>query len=190
MRIGYARVSTDGQNLDLQTSALSAAGCDRIFDDHASGAARSRPGLKAALRHLKPGDTLVVWRFDRLARSVPHLAALITSLQKRSVGFISLTEAVDTTTDIGLMIVYVLGAIAQFERALIRERVNAGLAAARARGSILGRKPALDQDQKRRVRRLCEVERLPISTVAAEFNVHPRTIRRCLATLPTAADTI
>lgn len=181
MKIGYARVSTDGQNLDLQKHALNAAGCARLFEDHGfSGGKADRPGLKAALRSLRQGDTLVVWRFDRLARSVPHLANIISNLQKRGIGFVSVTEAIDTTTEIGLMMLYVLGAVAQFERALIRERIAAGLAAARAKGQQLGRRHCLTAEQRAEIRQSlsCGLE-LP-TDLAARFNVHPRTIKRCL----------
>ena len=181
MKVGYARVSTDGQNLDLQIVALKNAGCERIFEDHVSGAEASRPGLKSALRCLKADDTLVVWRFDRLARSVPHLAKVISNLQKRSVNFISLTEAIDTSTELGLLMLYILGSIAQFERALIRERINAGLAAARARGRTLGRRPSLDPEQRAQVRSLHAVDGICPKEIARRFGVHPRTIKRCLA---------
>ncbi|TBG58384.1 recombinase family protein [Rhizobium leguminosarum] len=181
MRIGYARTSTEGQNLDIQKQALKKAGCERIYEDHGfSGAKAARPGLKAATRYLRPGDTLVVQRFDRLARSVPDLSNIVSNLQKRGIGFVSLTEAIDTTTEIGLMILYVLGAIAQFERALIRERVAAGLAAARAKGQRLGRRPSLTADQRAEINRLVAAGlELPVD-LAKRFAVHPRTIRRCL----------
>ncbi len=181
MRIGYARVSTESQNLDLQKHALNAAGCSRLFEDHGfSGTKTDRPGLKAALRALRQGDILVVWRFDRLARSVPHLANIISNLQRRGVGFISVTEAIDTTTEVGLLMLYVLGAVAQFERALIRERIAAGLAAARAKGQQLGRRPCLTADQRAEIRQSVSSGLELPTDLAARFNVHPRTIRRYL----------
>lgn len=181
MKIGYARVSTDGQNLDLQKHALEKAGCERIFQDHGfSGAKTARPGLKAASRTLRPGDTLVVWRFDRLARSVPDLSNIISNLQRRGIGFVSITEAIDTTTEVGLMMLYVLGAVAQFERALIRERITAGLAAARAKGQQLGRRPSLTADQREEIKELVAAGLGIPTELAKRFDVHPRTIRRCL----------
>lgn len=181
MRIGYARVSTESQNLDLQKHALNAAGCSRLFEDHGfSGAKTDRPGLKAALRALRQGDILVVWRFDRLARSVPHLANIISNLQKRGIGFVSITEAIDTSTEMGLMVLYILSAIAQFERAIIRERIAAGLAAARAKGQQLGRRPCLTADQRAEIRKSLSCGAELTSDLAARFNVHPRTIKRCL----------
>ncbi|MBY5635917.1 recombinase family protein [Rhizobium leguminosarum] len=181
MKIGYARVSTDGQNLDLQRCALSAAGCERIFEDHGFSATRvTRPGLKAALRCLRRGDTLVVWRFDRLARSVPHLSSIISGLQKRGVGFASVTEAIDTSSEIGELILWVLGAVAGFERCLIKSRIAAGLDAARARGQQLGRRPSLSAEQRAEVKELLASQSVTAGELAERYHVHPRTIRRCL----------
>jgi DNA invertase Pin-like site-specific DNA recombinase len=134
MQIGYARVSTEEQTLNLQLDALNAAGCDRIFRDRVSGAKADRPGLIEALDHLRSGDTLVVWRLDRLGRSLPHLIATVTALADRGVSFKSLTESIDTTNTGGRLIFHIFGALAEFERDLIRERTQAGLTAARARG--------------------------------------------------------
>src|SRR6266508_2032977 len=139
MQIGYARVSTGEQTLDLQRDALTAAGCDRICTDTASGARAERPGLTEALDHLRAGDTLVVWRLDRLGRSLRHLIETITALEQRGIGFKSLTESIDTTSSGGKLIFHIFGALAEFERELIRERTRAGLAAARARGRLGGR---------------------------------------------------
>lgn len=141
--IGYARVSTGDQKLALQHDALNAAGCERIFDDHASGAKTDRPGLAEALAYLRAGDTLVVWKLDRLGRSLSHLLAIVTSLKEKQVAFRSLTENLDTTTPSGEFLFQVFGALAQYERALIQERVVAGLAAARKRGRIGGRPQAI-----------------------------------------------
>src|ERR687886_70961 len=143
MLIGYARVSTDDQNLDLQRDALHKAGCELIFDDTVSGTKARRPGLEQALSHLRPGDTLVVWRLDRLGRSLRHLIDTVTALAERGVGFRSLTESIDTTTSGGKLVFHIFGALAEFERELIRERAKAGLAAARARGRIGGRPKSL-----------------------------------------------
>ncbi len=137
--IGYARVSTLEQDPALQHDALTAAGCARMFTDHASGVRSDRPQLSAALDFLRPGDMLVVWKFDRLGRSLAHLIALTRELEERGVGFRSLQEAIDTTTPGGRLVFHVFGALAEFERDLIRERTHAGMAAARARGRRGGR---------------------------------------------------
>ena len=134
--IGYARVSTGDQKLALQHDALNAAGCERIFDDQASGAKTDRPGLAEALAYLRAGDTLVVWKLDRLGRSMIHLIEKVGELAARGVGFRSLTEQIDTTTSGGMLVFNIFGSLAQFERDLIRERTNAGLKATRERGSL------------------------------------------------------
>jgi DNA invertase Pin-like site-specific DNA recombinase len=134
MLIGYARVSTTEQTLNLQQDALTKAGCNKIFTDTASGAKTERIGLDEALNYVRKGDTLVVWRLDRLGRSLPHLITTMTDLENRGIGFKSLTENVDTTTSGGKLIFHIFGALAEFERNLIRERTQAGLTAARARG--------------------------------------------------------
>src|SRR5579884_4419743 len=143
MLVGYARVSTHDQTLNLQKDALRTAGCERIFEDTVSGAAAERPGLDEALAFLRPDDSLVVWKLDRLGRSLRHLIETATALQQRGIGFKSLTEQIDTTTSGGKLIFHIFGALAEFERALIRERTQAGLAAARARGRNGGRPKAL-----------------------------------------------
>lgn len=141
MKIGYARVSTDHQVLDLQIDALNKAGCAALYrDEGISGYAVVRPGLDACLASLKRGDCLVVWKLDRLGRSLEHLIATVKKMEEDGIGFQSLSEGFDTTTPAGKMIFHVIGALAQFERELIKERVNAGLAAAVARGTKLGRK--------------------------------------------------
>jgi len=144
--IGYARVSTAEQDTALQTDALRKAGCERIFEDTVSGAKTDRPGLTAALAWLRDGDVLVVWRLDRLGRSMAHLIETVSALESRGVGLRSLTESIDTTTPGGLLIFHVFGALGQFERDLIRERTRAGLAAAAARGRKGGRKPVVTAD--------------------------------------------
>lgn len=140
MRIGYARVSTDDQNLDLQRDALKAAGCERICEDKASGAKADRPGLDEAKKIARKGDVLVVWRLDRLGRSLPELVRLVGELDAAGIGFESLTEKIDATTAAGRLVFHVFAALAEFERNLIRERTHAGLAAARARGRKGGRR--------------------------------------------------
>jgi DNA invertase Pin-like site-specific DNA recombinase len=150
MLIGYARVSTFEQNLNLQKDALKAVGCEKIFEDHISGAASSRPGMNKAIEFLRKGDTLVVWRLDRLGRSLKHLIEVVSLLEERHIGFKSLQEAIDTTSSGGKLIFHIFGALAEFERNLIRERTIAGLSAARARGRKGGRPKALDS-QKREI---------------------------------------
>ena len=135
MRVGYTRVSTEEQNLDLQLSALRAAGCERIFTDHGkSGSIIARSGLSAALRYLRDGDTLTVWRLDRLSRSVIHLVNIISKLSVRQIEFLSLNEHIDTASSGGRLVFHIMAALAEFERSLISERTRAGMAAARARG--------------------------------------------------------
>jgi DNA invertase Pin-like site-specific DNA recombinase len=147
MLIGYARVSTDDQNLNLQRDALENAGCEKIFTDTISGTKARRPGLEDALSHLRSGDTLVVWRLDRLGRSLKHLIDTVTDLQERDVDFKSLTESIDTTTTGGRLVFNIFASLAEFEREIIRERTNAGLQAARARGKQGGRPKALSEKQ-------------------------------------------
>lgn len=145
MRIGYARISTPEQKLLLQTDALTKAGCERSFSDVASGAKDDRPGLRAALGYLRPGDILVVWKLDRLGRSLKHLLEAVNALHERGIGFLSLQENIDTTTSGGKLVFHIFGALAEFERDLIRERTQAGLRAAWARGRKGGRPHKLTQ---------------------------------------------
>ena len=148
MRIGYARVSTQDQNLDLQRDALTRAGCDKIIEDTASGGKAHRSGLDRMRELLRAGDVLVVWRLDRLGRSLRNLIELLTELEQLGIGFQSITEAIDTTTPGGKLVFHIFGALAEFERNLIRERTNAGLAAARARGKKGGRRKKLNLQQQ------------------------------------------
>ncbi len=145
--VGYARVSTHSQDASLQRDALTLAGCVKIFEDEISGAKAERPGLAAALAFLREGDSLVVWRLDRLGRSLPHLIETVNTLGERGVGFRSLTEGVDTVTPNGRLVFHIFGALAEFERDLIRERTEAGLAAALARGRKGGRRPVMTADK-------------------------------------------
>src|SRR3954464_11785444 len=154
MLIGYARVSTDDQNLDLQRDALQKVGCEQIFTDRVSGTKASRPGLSEALSHLRAGDTLVVWRLDRLGRSLRHLIDTVTGLQERGIGFKSLQESIDTTTSGGKLVFHIFGALAEFEREIIRERTQAGLTAARARGRNGGRPQKLSESKAEMARQL------------------------------------
>lgn len=149
MLIGYARVSTEDQSLDLQRDALKACGCERVYEDKASGAKTDRPGLTKALEHLRDGDTLVVWRLDRLGRSLKDLIERAEELKARGVGLKSLQESIDTTSSGGQLIFHMFGALAEFERNLVRERTQAGLSAARARGRMGGRKKLLDRQKRR-----------------------------------------
>lgn len=150
MLIGYARISTLDQNDNLQQDALKAAGCKKIFTDKISGSISIRPGLAQLKGTLREGDTLVVWRLDRLGRSLTHLIEWASYLEKEGIGLKSLHESIDTSTSSGKMIFHIFGALAEFERNLIRERTNAGLSAARARGRLGGR-PKKSNDKKRRV---------------------------------------
>ena len=178
--IGYARVSTSDQSLELQLDALKEAGCRRVFEDTASGASRARPQLREALGFLRPGDTLVVWLLDRLARSLQQLIETIEELHRRSCGFRSLTEAIDTTTAGGRLIFHIFGALAEFERGIIRERTIAGLEAARARGRKGGR-PKLMTDQSLIIARaLLRDGLLTVSEVAKQLGVSQATLYKYL----------
>jgi len=148
MKIGYARVSTNEQNLNLQRDALKAAGCDWIIEDKASGGKVKRDGLERTRELLRPGDVLAVWRLDRLGRSLKHLIELMGELEGQGIGFQSTTEAIDTTTPGGKLVFHIFAALAEFERNLIRERTHAGLEAARARGRKGGRRPKLGDKQR------------------------------------------
>lgn len=153
MLIGYARVSTIEQTLDLQQDALRKAGCEQVFTDRISGAKSERPGLRQALDFVRSGDILVVWKLDRLGRSLKQLIEIVSELQKRDIGFRSLTENIDTTSPGGKLIFHIFGSLAEFERDLIRERTLAGLAAARARGRRGGRPRAASLNDERKIAR-------------------------------------
>lgn len=148
MLIGYARVSTDDQNLDLQKDALTQAGCEKILEDRLTGAKAERPGLQTALDYARPGDILVIWRLDRLSRSLKDLIEMVTRLEADGVGLKSLQESIDTSSSSGKLIFHIFAALAEFERNLIRERTQAGLQAARARGRLGGRPKSLPNDQR------------------------------------------
>jgi len=181
MLIGYARVSTTEQNLDLQTDALKRAGCEKIFTDTATGARSERPGLDLALPHLRKGDTLVVWKLDRLGRSIRHLIDSVGQLQERKVGFRSLQESIDTTTSGGKLVFHVFAALAEFERDLIRERTRAGLEAARARGKKGGRPPKLDQKKRAQALTLHKDKSNTISDICRTLRIGRSTLYRYLA---------
>lgn len=178
MILGYARVSTTDQNLDGQTDALTSAGVERIFSDKITGTARSRPELDRLLEQLRPGDVVVVTKYDRLARSLKDLLEIVDVVQAKGAGFKSLGENIDTTTPAGRLVFHVFASIAQFERERIVERTREGLAAARKRGRVGGRPPALSAAQKVEVRRMRDEELRPLPEVAQLFRVSVKTIRR------------
>jgi DNA invertase Pin-like site-specific DNA recombinase len=181
MNIGYARVSTQEQNLELQLDALTKVGCGRIFEDHASGAKMARPGLDQAFSHLREGDVLVIWRLDRLGRTIRGLIELVGELRERGIGFRSLTEAFDTSTSGGRLIFHIFAALAEMERDLIRERTQAGLAAARARGRNGGRKPKINGKKLTHARELLANRDISVGEVAATLGVDRSTLYRALA---------
>lgn len=181
MKIGYARVSTDDQNLDLQKQALRKAGCSRIIEDSGlSGADRSRPGLHEAVSTLKKGDVLIVWKLDRLGRSLDHLITIIDTIGKQGAGFVSLTEDINTTTAGGRLVFHMMGALAEFERGLIAERTRAGMAAAKKRGKHVGRPFKLSRQQLDHARELIASGKESRYAVAELFGVDVKTLRRAL----------
>jgi DNA invertase Pin-like site-specific DNA recombinase len=182
MLIGYTRVSTHDQTLNLQQDALGKAGCTKIFTDTASGAKAERKGLDEALSYVRKGDTLVVWRLDRLGRSLPDLITTMTDLEGRGIGFKSLTENIDTTTSGGKFIFHTFGALAEFERNLIRERTNAGLIAARARGRIGGRPKALTPQQRSIARSLYDDPKNSIPEICRTLKISSAKLYRSLKT--------
>src|ERR687896_150853 len=182
MLIGYARVSTHDQTLNLQQDALTKAGCTKIFTDTASGAKTERIGLDEALNYVRKGDTLVVWRLDRLGRSLPHLIATMTALEERGIGFKSLTENIDTTTSGGKLIFHIFGALAEFERNLIRERTNAGLQAARARGRKGGRPKSLTGKKTAMAQALYNDKENSIDEICKTLNISRTTLYRYIKT--------
>jgi DNA invertase Pin-like site-specific DNA recombinase len=179
--IGYARVSTGGQDLGLQLDALQAAGVKRIFPDVGSGSLRSRPQLGACLERLRDGDTLTVWRLDRLGRSLRHLLTLLAELSERGVAFRSLTEAIDTTTAAGRLQVHLFAALAEFERSLGQERTRAGLEAARARGRMGGRPAVVTSRKLAAALAMRDRGDLTMTQVAEELGVSPASLYRRLA---------
>ena len=178
--LGYARVSTLEQNADLQADALTAAGCWRVFTDHVSGVKAERPELGRVLEQLRDGDTLVVWRLDRLGRSLRHLIDVVADLSAHGVGFWSVTESIDTTTSGGRLIFHVFGALAEFERDLIRERTLAGLQAARRRGRAGGRPALMTKDKTTTAQRMYDQQELTVEQIARALGVSRSTIYRAL----------
>ena len=180
MQVGYARISTEDQKLDLQIDALKRVGIeeDRIYQEQVSGVKTKRPQLAECIRSLRDGDTLVVWRLDRLGRSLPELIKIMTELQDRGIGFRSLNESIDTTTSVGKLVFHMLGAVAQFERDLISERTKAGLAAARARGHRGGRKPKVTPKMLKAARTLLADPTTTMQEVASTLGVSRAAIYR------------
>jgi DNA invertase Pin-like site-specific DNA recombinase len=180
MLVGYARVSTQDQDPALQLDALHAAGCEKVFTEKASGAQRERPQLQAALDYMREGDTLVIWKLDRLARSLKQLIETVEAMAARGIGLRSITEAMDTTTSGGKLIFHIFGALAEFERGVIRERTRAGLDAARARGRTGGRPPALSTDDLAAAKALLRDPEITVEQVARRLGVVPSTLYRHL----------
>jgi DNA invertase Pin-like site-specific DNA recombinase len=180
MLVGYARVSTREQNQALQLDALQAAGCARVYTEKASGAQRERPELKAALDYAREGDTLVVWKLDRLARSIRQLIETVEDLEQRKIGLRSLTEAIDTTTPGGRLVFHVFAALAEFERSVIRERTTAGLEAARARGRRGGRPRSLNEGDLAAAKAMLRDPSITVEEVARRLGVGPATLYRHL----------
>ncbi|GAA4091679.1 recombinase family protein [Zhongshania borealis] len=180
MYIGYARVSTADQQTDLQIDALTNAGCINIYQESVSSVSKSRPQLEECLRCLRKGDTLIVWRLDRLGRSLKDLVTIIGELEGREVGFRSLTESIDTTTPSGRLIFHIFGSLAEFERNLIRDRTLAGLAAARARGRKGGRRPKMTTRDIQKAAAMLSDPKITKSDVAAHFNVSRVTLNASL----------
>ncbi len=180
MLIGYARVSTDDQNLELQRTALRDAGCERVYEDTVSGARAERPGLQQAMENLRRDDALVVWRLDRLARSLKDLIELSERLGTAGVGLRSVQESIDTTTSSGRLFFHLMGALGEFERSLIRERTRAGLEAARKRGKVGGRPRALSDGDLKAARAMLASDDMSVEEVARRVGVSPATLYRYL----------
>jgi|SRR5271166_3758482 len=188
MKIGYARISTNEQSLDLQRDALTKAGCGEVFEDRGvSGTAVQRPGLAGALARLASGDVLVVWKLDRLGRSLPHLISTVAELGARGVGFASLSESIDTTTAGGKLVFHIMGALAEFERSLIIKRVTAGIAAAKKRGKHVGRPPKLSPEQIAHARDAIDNGMQTAAGMAALLGVDYSTLWRAMRVADTLA---
>ncbi len=181
MLIGYARVSTDDQHLNLQHDALQKAGCEKVYSDQLSGATTERPGLSTVFEVLRPGDTLVIWRLDRLGRSLKHLIHMVEQLDKRQVGLKSLQENIDTTTSGGRLVFHLFGALAEFERTLIRERTQAGVNAARARGRLGGRPKLLESNKRELAIRLHRESKHSIAEICTMMGISKSTLYNYLA---------
>jgi len=180
MFIGYARVSTQEQDTAIQMAALKTAGCELIFQEKASGGRWDRPELHRLLGQLRKGDVLVVWKLDRLSRSLKDVLTLMEKIDQAGAGFRSLTEVIDTTSSAGRMMMQIIGTFAEFERAMLRERTRSGLDAARKKGRIGGRRPKLDPQQQQEVVHLVKSGQRTAADAARLFRVHPATISRLL----------
>lgn len=181
MLVGYARVSTEDQKLDLQLQALKAAGCVKIFSDHGlSGKRTDRPGLEDALRSLASGDTLVVWRLDRLGRSLIHLVQMVDDLGRKGIHFHSLSENIDSTSSGGRLLFHMMAALAEFERSLISERTRAGMEAARRSGARIGRKPFLSNDEINAAEKALLIGDENPSNIAHRYGISPRSLKRMI----------
>ena len=181
MKIGYARVSTDEQSLELQMDALHGAGCEKVFTDHGiSGAAIERDGLSQALSAVGPGDVFVVWKLDRLGRSLSFLIDMIDHFGRQDIGFESLSDGINTTTAGGKLVFHIMGALAEFERSLISERTKAGMAARKRRGKHIGRPPALSAEQIEHARAAISNDTETLSGMASILNVDRSTLHRHL----------
>ena len=180
MLVGYARVSTQDQKPALQLDALKAGGCGKIFRENASGAQRDRPQLAAAIDYMRDGDTLIVWKLDRLARSMKQLIETVEGLEVRGIGFRSLTEAIDTTTSGGKLVFHIFGALAEFERSIICERTRAGLDAAKARGRTGGRPKKLTDADLKAAKAMLVADDFTVDEVARRMGVSPATLYRYL----------
>ena len=178
MNIGYCRISTAEQNLDLQIQALKEAGCEKIFEEVASGAKDDRPKLKESIEYARKGDVIVVWKLDRLSRSLKHLIETVNDLEKREIGFRCITQQLDTTTPSGKLIFHVFGAISEFERSLIRERTSAGLKVARARGRLGGRPKVLDQEKITIAQSLYDDGKTTVEKICETLNISRATFYR------------
>ncbi|MCS4162600.1 DNA invertase Pin-like site-specific DNA recombinase [Salinibacter ruber] len=178
IRVGYARVSTGEQKLGLQQDALQEAGCECIYEEKTSGAAKERPELEKCLEALRKGDTLVVWRLDRFGRSLKDLVSKMEKLEERGADFVSLTEGIDTTTAQGKLTFHIFGALAEFERELSRERTMAGLRTARERGRVGGRPPALDEEDIPEVQALMKDSDVTVSQICERFDISSPTLYR------------
>jgi DNA invertase Pin-like site-specific DNA recombinase len=181
MKVGYARVSTEDQLLDLQLDALHAQGCQKVFTEKMTGASRNRPALQAALKSLRQGDVLVVWKLDRLGRSLRDLIDIVWNLKARKIGFHSISDSIDSVQPSGILLFHILGAIAEFDRAMISERTRAGMRAAHERGKRLGRSPALSKEQIEQAVQLACIEHVPMAEIAARFHVGRTTLWRALS---------
>ena len=182
MLLGYSRISTNDQNFDLQTDALTKHGCKRFYKDTVSGAKSKRPGLDEMLKEARPKDVIVIWKLDRLGRSLKHLVDLVAELNERDIGLVSLNDPIDTTTAQGRLVFNIFASLAEFEREIIRERTNAGLAAARARGRTGGRKAGLSEEakQKARIAESYYEEGMAVNQIAKNLGISKATLYRYL----------